>query len=332
MEETSSPSSSLNTFPQFKKLPVELRIQIWENALSDATAGRTIRVAIHYLALLTFHACSALGGHFCGKRKSCDEYERNPGDLDGVAFSMADGYFTTHDDFPDPVSHCAMQNLSLACRASREVVLSQYGRVLQINRYTECSGNVSRMVRYNPSTDLLLVTALQSPHLVYNRRPGSSSMAIDGTHSFTRDSSLFRDALSSFQHVAFLYSLGKGSINLMYEMDFMRFLFSLESLQRLYIWPDPSALPEAHTDGVILQDLRKFSQKPINYGNGYTYLSHLVFEAKGFLDGYERLAKIQRDRFAPCDDEWVPLPKPIESMGCYAPKSWVAKSTGNGNE
>ncbi|KAK7751781.1 hypothetical protein SLS62_006267 [Diatrype stigma] len=336
---TSSPSSGLSPFSQFRELPVELRTQIWQHALDDATAGRTIRVAVHHSLLATFHSCLTVGGRFCGKCRSCDRYRADAGEGFHSQYSMVDGYFFIDRDFPDPVSHCALQTLSLACRSSREVVLSQYGKVLRIHPNGRGPGGSSRMVRYNPSTDLLLITSLEGRSGCYNY-PHDNQRWIQPYRSepFTRDLRLFprfRDALSSFRHVAFLYSGPQDSPGvhrreLINAPDFRFLLFFLESMRHLYVWPDPSLWPEAHEDGVLLQDIRKYWHQ--YWRNDFMPIPHVVDEATDLLSDYGRYAQVQRDHFAPCDGEWVPRPKPIEPMGCYAAKSWVPESTGNGNQ
>lgn len=46
-------------------------------------------------------------------------------------------------------------------------------------------------------------------------------------------------------------------------------------------------------------------------------------------DDYEAYAPMQNSHFVDSDEHWVPRPKRLERIGCYATASWVPKDSGD---
>ncbi|UNI19385.1 hypothetical protein JDV02_005570 [Purpureocillium takamizusanense] len=239
-------------FTPFRRLPPELRLKIWKHALAIATAGRMIRVAVCHELQVMMHACVTGDGQFCGNHGHCPRYVQGAS-LD-CSNCMADGYFCSHDAFPepeDPASREALQSLCLACRESRGVVTSSpYARQLRVYRRCWHPEVQSKLVRSDPASDTLLV--LDVPDMSRGHRPATpsdESLAREATPSqpkdFPGDQYLFRrfrDALSSFERVAFRYE-GLQRTDRRNEFvttpDFAGLLFFLDSMKALYAWPDP---------------------------------------------------------------------------------------------
>jgi hypothetical protein len=121
-------------FSLFRKLPLELRLEVWQYALNNTTVGRIINIAVYHRLFVTFHCCWTTGGHFCGKHGSCIKRWQPELPRD-VSNCITDGYFAVTDRFLDPQtseSGSGMLNLSLACHEARNVVIRRYPKLLRI--------------------------------------------------------------------------------------------------------------------------------------------------------------------------------------------------------
>jgi hypothetical protein len=151
-------------FSLFRKLPLELRLEVWQYALNNTTVGRIINIAVYHRLFVTFHCCWTTGGHFCGKHGSCIKRWQPELPRD-VSNCITDGYFAVTDRFLDPQtseSGSGMLNLSLACHEARNVVIRRYPKLLRIYRGKWHPSIESRLVRCCPATDIL--PTLIHPH------------------------------------------------------------------------------------------------------------------------------------------------------------------------
>lgn len=128
---------------------------------------------------------------------------------------------------------------------------------------------MSRVVHCDPTTDVLVIMGLPNYSRLYGF-PEDENAPLDEdevdwrSSRFPRNAGLFarfRDVLSSFRRVAFLYNVREvvqiyDLEELVNSTDFQSLLFFLESLEHLYVWPG-LYWPEAHDKNrVILEDAR----------------------------------------------------------------------------
>lgn len=192
---------------------------------------------------------------------------------------------------------------------------------------------MSRVVHCDPTTDVLVIMGLPNYSRLYGF-PEDENAPLDEdevdwrSSRFPRNAGLFarfRDVLSSFRRVAFLYNVREvvqiyDLEELVNSTDFQSLLFFLESLEHLYVWPG-LYWPEAHDKNrVILEDARCVR---VSARHGLTALPRIVEETNRLLEDYHRRFEIQGDHFVDSDTHWVPRPPHIESVGCYAAKSWL---------
>jgi hypothetical protein len=346
-------------FSLFRKLPLELRLEVWQYALNNTTVGRIINIAVYHRLFVTFHCCWTTGGHFCGKHGSCIKRWQPELPRD-VSDCITDGYFAVTDRFPDPQtseSGSGMLNLSLACHEARNVVIRRYPKLLRIYRGKWHPSIESRLVRCCPATDILLISAAPD---FSNSNPDEtlpSSEYFFQRHEdylnriFPRDDSLFmafRDVVSSFQHVAFYYLGIFGSestsentsedeshskvdastkmVDLSISKDFRAILTYFGSLKHLIAWPDPQYWSEVRENAVIVSDVRD-SLFP---GGGNSGPVHdLIMNLGDFISDYNESVETHNNHFAEDDEHWTVRAKPLERIGCYAASSWLV---GHGTE
>ncbi|KAI1502575.1 hypothetical protein F5X99DRAFT_378470 [Biscogniauxia marginata] len=206
--EESSKSSLALEFSRFSKLPIELRAQIWQHALDDATVSRTIHVAVHHWAQATQHSCLTLYDHFCGLHGHCNRYRS--GEPSHVGYCMTDGYFAGTSRYPDPVdpaSSSRLLGLSLACRESCDVIVSRYPKLMKVYRGQWRLGCERRLIRCNTETDLLVVTEL----------PDYSHLHIDPSQPQDVIMQRHIDSLNLISHRMCISSLVLGKFSLRFD-------------------------------------------------------------------------------------------------------------------
>ncbi|OBT51704.1 hypothetical protein VE04_05883, partial [Pseudogymnoascus sp. 24MN13] len=150
-------SSSSSTFPRFPDLPLELRIQIWQDALHSAS-NRVIPVFINHHPLLTFHSCVPVHGSFCEQHDHCPLYNPDSAQQPSSSLvSMINGFSWLGDTAPD---------LADARGKGAQQSVEMW--------YPNVESHPRRRVRCNPATDTLLVTAV--PNYASGQRHPSSSL------------------------------------------------------------------------------------------------------------------------------------------------------------
>ncbi|PWI67774.1 hypothetical protein PCL_02695 [Purpureocillium lilacinum] len=324
-----------SSFTSFSLLPAELRLQTWQHALDNATAGRMIRATVYHQVQATPHSCLTLCGRFCGNHGHCPRYTE--GDPCHHSDCMTDGYFAASDAFPepeDPTSGMQLQSLSLANRESRGVVTSSaYGRQVPVYRGRWHPGIQSKLVRVDPAGDTLLVVHVPDmssgheptspPNEDLTQRPTPAILK-----AFPRDKALFRQfrkVVSSFQHVAYRYEgLNRASRQSEFSTmpDFQMLLFYFESLKRLCAWPDPKTWRDAVLDNVVVVDDVESLDPPDEH------VRYLVEEAADIIGDQNEYAQAQRDHCPRSDTHWIPMPRDLERIGCYAQHAWLGQGAG----
>ncbi|KAF7553486.1 hypothetical protein G7Z17_g3578 [Cylindrodendrum hubeiense] len=321
-----------DSFGRFTDLSPELRNQIWRYALEDAVLGRMVRLTVYRLLYVVNHTCLIADGRFCGDHGKCDGFGNFRG-VSQASMCMPDGYFAVSDQYPepeDPESASRLASLNLACYESRSAVIQRYPDVLRVYRGEWKTGVKVRLVRFNTEIDVLhLIGVLDMP--VFH--PHSGLPKDDSLYKIIQDDNQrfpwnashfqsFRDLVASTQHVAFTHMGQRGDIvygsgsDLAVKEDFVTFLFFFESLQHLYMWPDPAMWPEVLENTVIMdniQDVLHSDDRDLKW---------LLDDAKLLLGEYHRRSIIQNTQYTGSTEHWVPRPKPLEKIGCYAPASW----------
>lgn len=347
-------------FSQFQELPTELRTRIWKDALDNATAHRTIRVAVHSRFMTTDHSCLTVGGTFCGHHGKCDRYQHDVPEPKCAAWCMVDGYFASSDAFPDPEEPSSRSNLlhmSLACHESREVVTKQYPKLLQVYHGMWHKSIESRLVRYNPAIDVLLiisVPAFSNLHSNPEETPYYAQQLRDGAldRVFPQDSNLFagfRDIVSSFEHVAFHYlgnrrpeyiheyrdvpedpedfvedylqhSLNphRGLNNTLDNGEFPVLLMFFESMKHLFVWPNPVYWPEFWENVVRVDKIQDLKLGDLEDPK------YVVEDAEEFSECFQVYLQGESDYPARSEEHWTPNIKLLDlSIGCYASGTWL---------
>ncbi|KAH6985569.1 hypothetical protein EDB80DRAFT_898777 [Ilyonectria destructans] len=290
-------------FPFFAKLPAELRLRIFHYALEYATKKRVIRAAVYSRLFTTIHACVR-----------------------------------------------ALLNINLACREGRHAVLSRYSKVLRVyDRYWHGAHRRYLLVRCDPARDVLLITNV--PDLTddhtngaqprESRESGLRRRIPDIDEYFPQDASLFasfRDIVSSFKHVAFLYGgyrshvprrlgtpprddelvwrQGRGDTP---RSDHFRYLLLFfESLRTVYIWPELQYWQDVHKDAIRVDDVTSLV---IPDSGDRSDLNGIAEEVQ---DGHKDYARIHNSHNADGHEHWVPKAKPLLGrVGCYAAAAWL---------
>lgn len=332
-------------FTQFVQLPTELQAQIWQVAVHQVTVNRFIRVGIHHQVRATMHSCVVIEDRFCGNHGQCKNYRT--GQPCDAAYCMADGYFATTNMFPDPedpTCRVVLLNLSLTCQQSRRAVLLNYPKMLKVYQGQWHSGIESRVIRYSPVTDILLVTSVadrSSLHLSpgvqddYTRREEESIMQTFPQNPAQFQS--FREALSSFHQIGIHYHGSRGldaietdnesnarsddiSIKveeLMNKLGSSALLLYLESLKNLWIWPEPAYWPEVWQSPVRVADVKSIQSA---WGSDLRELQDYTVD---LIHDYQRLAAVQRKLMGQSTEHWISRPPLIERIGCFAAPSWL---------
>ncbi|KAH7131019.1 hypothetical protein EDB81DRAFT_905831 [Dactylonectria macrodidyma] len=214
----SSNPQVLHHAPQFKNLPTELRLRIWQCALANETAGRTIHVAALPRFVKTWHSCVSNGDGFCGQQDQCPKYRSSNQTSAKLCVSMRDGYFITSlgTEHPEePAASARFQAISLVCREAREVVLARYPKFLRVNRrHWVHDQDDYCLVRCNPALDILLISDIGDPiQRQGGRNPDPRQAQLQyfpsGDRYFPNDAARFaefREMVSEFRHVAFSYT------------------------------------------------------------------------------------------------------------------------------
>ncbi|KAH8658067.1 hypothetical protein BX600DRAFT_468599 [Xylariales sp. PMI_506] len=357
----------LHDFPRFPDLPPELRLQIWWQALRSSTANRTIRVAVYNELQDTRHWCTLVGRPFCGRHDRCTLHHLRLGNhwRFKITACLSNGYFAVKPpsnpartaaswmggarnkdadlyEPDDAASRGALLNLSLACRETREVVLSAYPRTMRVyrSRWNQRS-HLSRLVRCDPAHDLLLIAGLDTSRRFHSYpesgRPWPGTLAAaagpQGSAYFPPHAAGYhgyRDVLSCWQRVAFVYEVDVGgpagespqsSANRrpgggpIHDPLFPYFLFSLESLRHLAIRIEPLDWPQATKD----------------VPGGHFRCEHLMSDAQHarvkqvslvFLSAYNSDATFQNEHWIEEEGHWVPKPKLLHGIETDTGYSW----------
>ncbi|KAK6082649.1 hypothetical protein SCUP515_02404 [Seiridium cupressi] len=306
--------SPLTTTTSFSTLPPELRLQIWQCAVVSATTDRAIRVAVHYLRYEPRrHSRKGKHQHVC----------------------MADGFFAVTEQDPEPeeeVSRSAIYNLRLVCWEAREVILAAFPQNIKVYQHIGEDWRRSsqtrkfRMVRCNPTTDVLVITAIRDAMF-----PDPQEVTPDEAEvrSFPRHAVLFRhfrEIVSSFWHVGYDY-VGLTGLEQEHEFRFFRiqesFGFSrlkrlldwFESLKHFYVWPNPKNWPEIRPVGLRIRDTQ---DHPLIGANWHVHAS-----AQNLLVVLRRSHHYPNYGAVDGHKHWVPQSRRIETMGLYASAFWV---------
>ncbi|KAH7118558.1 hypothetical protein B0J13DRAFT_195959 [Dactylonectria estremocensis] len=301
-QQSSGPSVG-HFVPQFRKLPTELRLRIWQCALANETVGRTIHVAASPRFVKTMHSCVSTGDGFCGQQERCPEYRSSNQSSAKACVSMTDGYFVmaleaSHPE--EPASSARFLAISLVCREARDVVTERYPKFLRVNRRHWVHGPAYCLVRCNPALDVLLITDLGDPvRRQGGRDPGPRQAQLrylpSGDRYFPGDAARFaefRDMVSAFRSVAFTYTgghgpllqdevRGSGSTRFYLDMtdfslvslwsmtavhkneDLFNLLMFFTSLEHVYAWPDPTCFPESQKNTVIINSVEDLKTVPL---------------------------------------------------------------------
>lgn len=352
-----SEDSPSDTFPKFRALPPELRTRIWEYALDGTAHPRNIRVTVYHRLLCTMHGCQNEPEPFCGEHGHCPKYVTGQPSI--TSKCMSDGYFATSNEFPepeDPESSSAILHLNLACKESRRVIVSTLSKTLRVYRGQWHSGVESRLIRCRPATDILLLTALPDLSTLHTDESVAQdylgmrrNQALD--RQFPGDPLLFaefRQVLSLFQHVAFIYlgcrepsppprgeddddyedtfdfDTGQWSSNEpeqeFYTLpDFKSFLFFVTALKSVYVWPHPKYWPEVWGHPVRVEDvsdLRNHESREVREIPAST--NDVIHDHAGYLE-------VQNSHFAEDDHDqhWVPRPQPLRRIGGFVAGHWL---------
>jgi hypothetical protein len=296
------------------------------------TIDRAVRLAVHHRTSSTMHSRVTVGGCFCGQHSRCARY--HAGQPCYAAICMSDAYFTVTQADPEFLPkefESPIQDLGLACRESRACILSRYPLVAKVYRLSGPVWSSSRQVRTvhcNPATDILVITAVPSyssahadPSTPLTSYEEASAIATDrrfpdGPEPFIN----FRQVVSSFHNVGFDFigarDVGRrGRRDLTENTDFKIFLFWFESMRNLYVWPNPAYWPEVQISGLKVHDARDLPRK--------RHLREIFEAASDVLADYNEYAAVQNDHVAEDDKHWVPRPRKIEKIGCYAAAFWL---------
>jgi hypothetical protein len=323
--------TSLSTFPRFSDLAIELRIQIWQNAL--AATNRVIPVTINHHPAVTMHSCFPLLGSFCGQHSHCPSYNSDSGQPSSSMVCMFSGYFSLPANTED-IEDSGLRTLSLVCTESHSVVLLRYPETMTIYRkmwYPDAESHQRRQVRCNPATDTLLVKAV--PGYPSQQRHPSLSLNDPGDlyHEdlkkwFPQNADIFtsfRYILSSFRHVVFSFlsdfetpgrPLFWGAFD---STLFRQFLAFFECLEHLYLCSDPENLTadkewervesiKFHLDGSMdnIEDVQSF-----------------VDAANGILNCDYSYVRVQSNLSADSGECcWVPMPKGFGGSWLFCPR------------
>jgi hypothetical protein len=344
------------SFPQFSLLPPELRARIWELALEDAVPDeRMIYVSIYHRLHVSHHSCVTLGGKdakFCGDVTHCASYSE--GQRSHISMFMTDGFFATSDDFPepdDPVTEDAIHRLSLVCIEARSAVTRRFPAAIRVHHgfYQVAKDGddnfwyQTRFVRCNPARDWLVIT--QVPDMSVSHTTSSWQGTPNAERHQMLDSIFpdddicfekFRHVLSSFQKFAFafmgdhrpepgsaLHETGELlGMNLPATSDFNTLLLFLESRTSLYMWPYPKYWKEVREEGttmiVDVCSLGAFGNYP-----RVREFHDMTSKMEVAIADYNRSVAVHKAHSAPSDRYWVPRPKPLKYIGCFAARRWI---------
>ncbi|RDL36302.1 Uncharacterized protein BP5553_05654 [Venustampulla echinocandica] len=316
--------SPLSTFPRFSDLAIELRIQIWQDALHSATTNRAIPVAINHHPAVTMHSCIPLLGSFCGQHSHCPSYNFDSGQPSSSVACMFNGYFSLPANTSD-IEDYALHSLSLACTESRSVVLLLYPETMTIYRkmwYPDVESHQRRQVRCNPATDTLLVKAVPS----YSSEQRHPSLSLNNPGDlyhqdlekwFPQNADIFasfRYIISRFRHVVFSFlSDFQTPRPLMFSGAFdctlfQQFLIFFERLEHLYLCSDPEYLTAVREWERVenIEDPRDGSMDNMD-------LQNFVGVSSGILNcdyGYNNYVRVHSELSADSGECcWVPMPK-----------------------
>ena len=98
-------------------------------------------------------------------------------------------------------------------------------------------------------------------------------------------------------------------------IEFIIFLFHFESMKTLHLRPMPRYWPEVYKDMIKVEDIQTIQDPPDR---------ELRDVATGIMDGYKEYTAKENYYFV-CEEHWVPRPKTLEKIGCYAKADWIAK-------
>ncbi|RSL98708.1 hypothetical protein CDV31_012493 [Fusarium ambrosium] len=327
----SSGSAPEASFTPFQKLPPELRYRIWNDALAVTAEQRLIRINIHDRRYKTHHSCIEVHDRFCGQHTPCKTYIN--GQPSRISNCMINGYFAyDRDDSTgpeDPKRRANVRNIGLSCREARSMVVSRYPETLTVYRGSYLQGSGTRHIRCDPASDVLVITKMPVHNSHPHPSPGGNPLVILEENAlsmrYPRDSSLFtefRRMLSSFQHVAFLHQGHRRRsfpLDLARSEDFISLLFYFESMQSLYLWPDPELWPDVYENVVeveTIEDLRILDYEP---------RWDIENTAEDIMNKYKVRAETQNAHFVEGEEHWIPQPKPLEKIGCYAAAAWIPR-------
>ncbi|KAH7152881.1 hypothetical protein EDB81DRAFT_436262 [Dactylonectria macrodidyma] len=328
--------SAEHSFSRFSDLPSEIRIRIWHYALDNAARDRVLHVAIQYLYYVVNHSCRKKGLGFCSNHAYCPSYT-SIGEASEPSICMADGYFSTSDQHPElegAQSQPNLDTLSLACYESRQVVLSRYPRVLRVYRGKWNSDAQVRLVRFCPETDVLLITAVSDtgcvhPHATIGKEHNLYQVIEEYNKRYPRNANQFqsfREVIASATLVAFRHMGHRGEqfygagCDVSGELAFKYLLFFFKSLRHLFMWPDPAYWPEVLESTVRIDNIKDLVPKD-NADKRFRWLQN---DAGGVLWQHRKKSEAQNGQITTSQEHWVPMPKPIEHIGCYIPDAWLS--------
>lgn len=347
---------SSKSFPQFSLLPPELQARVWEVALDDAIPeNRMLYVSVYHRLHVSHHSCVTLGGDdakFCGDITQCASY--SDGQRSHISMFMTDGFFSTSDDFPepdDPITEEAIRRFSLTCIEARGAVTRRFPISMRVHRgffQVAKDGDdafwfQTRFVRCHPARDWLLIT--QVPDMSVSHTTSRwNGIANAERHQmldsiFPNDASFFaefRRILSSFERFAFAY-MGDNrpehgdeshdaeeliGMDMPATSDFNTLLLFLESRTSLFMWPHPKYWQEVREEGTrMIPDvlaLGAFGRFP----RVWEFRS-LMGEMENAMRDYKASVRVHRVHSTPSDKYWVPTPKRMRYIGCFAASRWI---------